>query len=35
MGLTATITAGLVATRDGTEMYIWRLVGLEPKPETC
>lgn len=27
--------AGLVATLAGTEMYIPRLVGLEPKPVTC
>lgn len=27
--------AGFLATLAGTEMYIWRLVGLEPKPVTC
>jgi hypothetical protein len=33
--LTATTMAGLVATLAGTEMYIWRFVGLFPKPVTC
>jgi hypothetical protein len=27
--------AGLVAILAGTEMYIWRFVGLLPKPVTC
>jgi hypothetical protein len=27
--------AGLVATLAGTEMYIWMLLGLLPKPVTC
>jgi hypothetical protein len=33
--LTATMMAGFGATLAGTEMYIWTLVGLEPKPVTC
>lgn len=33
--LTATMMAGFVAILAGTEMYIWRLVGLLPKPVTC
>lgn len=27
--------AGFAATLLGTEMYIWRLLGLDPKPVTC
>jgi hypothetical protein len=33
--LTATTMAGFAATLAGTEMYIWMLVGLLPKPVTC
>ena len=33
--LTATMMAGFGASLAGTEMYIWTLVGLEPKPVTC
>jgi hypothetical protein len=33
--LTATTMAGFAATLAGTEMYIWMLDGLVPKPVTC